>query len=311
MRYWLFLLLFSFSFQTIHADEIDLFAASEPPPILRHNIVLNGNLAGMNDGYQNFTVFLSIYSSDGRRQSTCTGIIIAQDMILTAGHCLKYEGLKIKIQFGNGGAQGFTHSIWSGAYISLNPHPLNSSSVNWVNGFLTFDEDGKKKHFVEILARKKLFNYAEQANFPKNLIQDFAVIRFAGVPFGYAPIEYAKVKKLKYRQKVYHVGFGTNSRKAVELTTALRWSNAELTGFFKDKDEPVIGLETFSQSDQQSCFGDSGGPLVIREGSIFKLIGVNAFAYNNCANSNWYMSVAPFSTLINKAILKLRALVQT
>lgn len=275
--------------------------------------VMEGNEATDRDGLKLSTVFLEIMNTEGTKvTSNCTGIILDYDMILSAGHCLKGDGLKVRVNYGLGGKYGFTHRVMGLGYKSYYPIRQSDGRSLFTNGYLTFDEQSRASYENNIANRRNFVNFADEGIVSRSDFRDLAVIRVPRIPQ-----KYQKVARfngdLKYRHKVIMAGYGTNSRQEDKNIRQLRWSEGELVGHLTLNQESItMGFQIYSPTRQQSCFGDSGGPLYVQNAKGgFELLAVNSFVFNNCANSNWYMNPNYYMNLINEAIKSLRETIST
>jgi Trypsin len=283
---------------------------------LRHDVVMNGFFAQANSEITRFTVALEALNSEGKVLGTCTGIAIANDMILTAGHCFSTLAVKVNVLFGIGGKAGFTHNFITQDFVTLQTPKPPSTGQLWVDGKLPFDEAAQVAYTNDVVQRVQFKDYSELAdNAAADMVKDpgfvdLAVIKIPSLPVGYAPIEFYD-GDLQFNQTVYAMGYGTNSRLNSELFRALRYSDLKLVGYFNSStDHRLLGLQTFSPTNQQACFGDSGGPLVVKDprDNRLKVVGVNLFTFNKCANANWYLHVQYYMDWINAKIAELRSI---
>ena len=274
--------------------------------------VLDGSEATANDGLKKFTVFLEIMNSEGTKVlSNCTGIILDADIILSAGHCLKEDTLKIRVNYGLGGRYGYTHKIMAFGYRSYYPVRPTDGKSHFSSGYLTFDEQNRARYESEMANRKAFVNFADTNVIAKEEFRDIAVIRVPRIPKGYQKV--ARFSgDLSFRKKVIMAGYGTNSRQDDKNVRQLRWSEGEIVGHYTLNKEYTMGYQIYSPTRQQACFGDSGGPLFVQnENGDLQLLAVNSFVFNSCANSNWYMNPNYYLNLINEAIKALRQTVFT
>ena len=299
-------------------------AMAEIPMSLSHNIeidqnyfmnvVLNGEFVTEKSHSLLYTVELNIYNHQWQDKKICTGVLIANDIVLTAGHCLTANDHKILIKFGLGGKSGYTNIIESQIYKSVFSSATilsktSTNSDNWINGKLNINLDLQKEFYKKQQNRRDFVNFNNnESGLSTNDFQDFAVVRIPRLPRGYKPIQLFH-GLLYNRKQVIQIGYGLNSLNKSENATALRTATAFLSGHFTLVGPPAMGLQTFSPTKQQACDGDSGGPLVSVEADGTEvLIGTLIGATNNCGNANWYTNIGYFINEINQLIAEVRSI---
>jgi hypothetical protein len=246
-----------------------------------HDIVMQGNINKKSDKSSSYTVRLKTEGSKG--PSSCTGIIISDNLILTAGHCLREKDMKVSVQFGLGGKQGFQATEVATGYVSslvndpkLGP-PIGRDLVQ--DGYLSYDEgiaDSLKARYTS-----GEYLDLESFGFKEELYFDLAVIRIEKIPKGFTPIPFYR-GSIDYHTTVYAAGYGMSSRVYSENTGALHWGKSRVVGHYTNAVSTAAVL-TYSPDGQETCFGDSGGPIVVYQGGKPKLLGVNSASLNKCS----------------------------
>ncbi len=256
---------------------------------LKHNIVLNGKEATSTDlDNKKFLVHLEIYDTETKKTGKCTGFVVARDIVMTAGHCLRSQNKVITVKFGYGGDLGFQSRTVSRLYKWFSPDYKKSSKSSWQDGQLVFDEQ-EANQFRKSTMLRTSFN-EEAPNLDR--FMDFAVIKIDNLPDDYQPIRFYSGPTLQFRQDVYIAGFGTNSRVQSELNDRLMIGELSLIGRAVNNNQ-IYGWQSYSRIDNTTttCFGDSGGPILVRDRSgELKVLGINIFGYNGCSHGSWSVS---------------------
>lgn len=282
-------------------------------PSLSHSTVLNGEFVKKNDPKRLFVVKLDIIDPNKKTQNHCTGILIENDIVLSAGHCFPTNNLQVIVKFGLGGKTGYTHVIRALGYRAMK---LSNQSMDVPgdkfkqDGTLNINPDAQAIFYKNIEERTSFMNSVNINGHDENEFHDYAVIRIPKIPSEYGVIERFS-GSLSYRQMVYHLGYGTSSLGQNQNYNELRYSRAYLVGYYRVPGQKMKGWQTFSPTMQQSCYGDSGGPLVIEDGGRLKVLGVNLFTRNRCGNENWYLDINYFENEINEMIQILRRTTST
>lgn len=193
-------------------------------------------------------VMLLAFKKDGSF-GTCTGIVVSENVIMTAAHCVIDNKTLKKMDK-------------VAVVFAVNPWCLGEEIVN-----------------RSVLATK--FDVQEM-NDLSELERDVALIQIPSLPSGYIPMPVVKNTELPRQvQSIYVAGYGREddnpkkeSRKGRLKTTQLSLVGAipvkrdprtnQVKSFFYVVDQPNGGI----------CMGDSGGPAILRVGGQLKVFGV-------------------------------------
>lgn len=257
---------------------------------LLHEAVMDGDLVRAKSGLGAFVVRLVVYHSD-RNPTTCTGIIVASDIIMTAGHCFKRATTKVKVQFGLGGDEGFRKEVFSEkfAYRYHGPEEPPSASQT-VGDYLAYDLAAHTK-FRQALAQQKDLDV--HVNNP-NAVIDIGVVRIRGLPRRFTPAPMYSGPQPLFRSDLMILGYGINAREAKLRDRRLRFGELMLIG-------KVVGngltmgwqyATKYEGGKHSNCGGDSGGPILAPIGQSWGVIGMHLSGNNNCANDGWGMNLS-------------------
>jgi hypothetical protein len=267
--------------------------------------ILDGYFASPDGAFSRFTVFIEVFSEDGVPTGTCTGVIIAEDIILSAGHCAHpSKRFKVKVSFGVGGPKGFTDTVFAEDYVSFYGNPPQESSSG-SGSYLGFDRWAQTRFEIDVSQRTGFVNFFKEM--PRSDFEDLMVIRVPKIPKGYKRVEFYS-GPLPFRMPVTMAGFGLSTRVFAQHETRLRWSDGELVGHYTENQAVTMGYQVYSPTRQQSCFGDSGGPLVTlgRDGKTYFLMGITLSQINGCANSNFFLNPLYYAKSISLLVVQLR-----
>lgn len=246
---------------------------SAPPSYLNSNEVENSNILGglladSNFQKSNGIVQLKIFSLMG--EATCTGSLIARDVVLTAAHCIADEALRgVAVLFALNDGQQLTEDqiiYASGAAI----HP----------DFAPTDDKSKVWNDIAVLKLEK----AAPTDFQLAKLPDLETIKqltqgskltLAGFGITNAVIRKVVIGKNGKQQVVDLPGRGSGTLRKV--------SNIAVTNLTSDQKEI-----SFDQKNLRgACHGDSGGPalLKLQDGSFIQ-VGVTSRGTNQLGNCN-------------------------
>lgn len=149
--------------------------------------IINGKPVALTESFWKHTV--SVGPAD---EPFCTGVIISNDTVLTAGHCAEdLDGTYVHFGLDFAAKTAVRLSI-----TKVTPHPDYCSQCG--------------------MSGTMLFNYA-----------DITVVKFSGkMPEGFAPVEFAKKSDLTVGMPITLAGFGLNEKHKYE--TIMKFTSAPL-----------------------------------------------------------------------------------
>ncbi len=213
----------------------------------------------------------------------CSGSIIAQDMIVSAAHCvaenIQYptDPSKIIVIFG-------TKLPMSGA----NQIDASSPEIHKISGY---------KYDPQWTGTQTSLNGPDA--------HDLSVIRFEGsLPAGYAPATMLDSRTdLVQGEKVTIAGYGITSPNDQTGASAgtLRKVTLTLGGAYGQTEEQVKDTRT-----KGSCNGDSGGPAFVTVNGQLYLWGATSRGAQSCATETIYTDIRDFSDFISESESALR-----
>lgn len=281
-----------------------------------HPTVINGELVTHADSFKSYTVKIDVYNGINEIiNNSCTGVIVASDMVLTAGHCFSEKTTKVRVGFGLSGNRNFGIYEYSKEFIAkFNEKTFhgfldlsNASNEKEDELIYKIDTNLQNNFYNEIKQRTTLVNYYDKEKNLNYSLLDFALIKISKLPNNYRPIKLFN-GTLKYKQELYNVGYGLNSFFKNKKTDNLRWSSSQLIGFYKNPKKGIHGVQTYSPSNKSACYGDSGGPLVVKVDGVDYLLGILIFVRNKCGNDSWYSLPTYYQNEINSIIEFLRSI---
>ncbi|MFZ3229329.1 MAG: trypsin-like serine protease [Pseudobdellovibrio sp.] len=244
---------------------------------------------------------------DTEKQFTCTGTLLANNVILTAAHCVESSASKIRIVFGT---------------------ELMTAVLS--------HEISKQESFVRAGVSLKVHpDWNQEANKTKNTDwHDLALIKFSGsVPEGYKPASFLQdISVLVKGAYVSLAGYGVtnvdvqqiNPKKYKNIDQAIE--NEEVVCDdekrshcykmdFQGNDElyetkaPISGLtETEVRLDESihgTCVGDSGGPAFIEKDGQYYIFGITSRGSFSCDGTGVYTNAVIYRPWIEATIKSL------
>ncbi|MFN3453572.1 MAG: trypsin-like serine protease [Pseudobdellovibrio sp.] len=278
------------------------------------NVVLNSKTATKNDKVSQFTLALDIYDNvKNKKITTCTGILVSHDLVLTAGHCAIYKNMSIHVKFGLGGKHGFQKIIKTNFYDYLSvaeDNRVDGVEPRWKGTqYLSYDQKMYADLVSRINQRTDLRNrYQGQPHVELiKMLTDIALIKLTEpIPAGYKPVKFY-TGPVKFKMPIISAGFGYNSRELSKNTTELRWNVQYIIGHYTAPSEKTLGYESYTLNPNQGmCAGDSGGPHLVWNDGEFQLIGVHAYDTINCAGYKWMVSPLYYEGFFKNAVNKFK-----
>ncbi|OFZ49027.1 MAG: hypothetical protein A2381_15585 [Bdellovibrionales bacterium RIFOXYB1_FULL_37_110] len=268
---------------------------------------------------------LLFMEANGTTKQRCSGVIIAKDTILTAGHCLNGGIDRVSIYFGAYGKNkrlrfdAKKQSEFMTTYLKASAHSttMSSRSDKKSNDLYEFDQK-EYEHFLNYFNNLKSLviknNYDDE--FSKHNDKDIALIFFdGGLPKGYVPATWFKGEIPVFKERVFSYGYGLSSRTSQKPEFDLREGTTMVFAYYLDsRDSTPLFFKTFSGSHSGSnpCIGDSGGGTYIIDKTTGELllIAIVISSVNKCANSQGHNLIHRYSSWINSEILKYRSIVE-
>lgn len=242
---------------------------------------------------------------DYQDNAVCTGTLIAENLVLTAGHCLLNSPNKMRVIFG------------------LDLYDLATAR----------EEDVIKATQRQVVGYKTHHKYSQDSEeeFNRN---DIALLKFSGgLPVGYKPAEILKDDTtLKRGTNIRLVGFGVTK----VVTTPVKYKRSKKfqesldmgeivcdddnnncveiemsgDGYLHQTTSPIFAFQEtefiLDEKNSGTCSGDSGGPAFLEVDGQLILAGVTSRGTIFCDDQGVYTSVPSFVPWIEQTAKQLK-----
>ncbi|MGE5085997.1 MAG: S1 family peptidase [Bacillota bacterium] len=220
------------------------------------------------------TVALIAETEEGGVTSICSGVLISNDLVLTAAHCVTGDAV-LYVSFG----------------VSL-PTSIQDDQVVALDSVVTND------HF-KILAPKGREEMATTLN-------DLAVLKLADpVPVGFSPARLLSPKvRLAMGYKAVAAGFGIAEESTKESKDIMQYAEVTMT---QRTHQFIVADQTNGRG---ACKGDSGGPAFFESPRGPVLVGVTRGSHGGVSDCHHYAEftyVPAFKVFLLKAAKMLEA----
>lgn len=218
----------------------------------------------LNNGTSTTTLFPEVVriqiSIDSNTIGLCSATAIADDLLLTAAHCVKKDGVdvadNVKVVVANGDNAGASNAYSS--YIVM------SSDV-----YDNLDTSGTDNYYA----------------------RDFALIKFGRNTFSkYLSFTY-KTNLVSTGSTLTNIGFGDSTTKEYGTTTVSYLSSATSStgyGFIETQSNSSVAGQGITEH------GDSGGPLLYQSGGQYYVVGVlNGNSTSGTTTTSAYAALTP------------------
>ncbi len=251
------------------------------------NYIVNGEPVKTDELVAKSTValYLAGKRDDGSVQGICTATLIAKDVILTAGHCIKDVAevfLKIPLE-----------SLIARLRVGFGLPRVTKESDSQVT-FLKV-----KKVLVHPNYESEMVKKAKSVAMP-----DLTVILLDGeAPAGYEPVALGTdINLIEKGANITLAGYGYTSGSEFTLPTQLMKVDVSIT-------EPKMTSAQFSYTTvdgKTACMGDSGGPAYMKgKNGEFFVVGVTSWGDSSCSRYGVYTNVPAFSDFILNSMASL------
>jgi len=292
------------------------------------NGIVNGHNVTKADQFSQHTVFLQVVMQENGKQGVgdCTGSILDNETILTAGHCMA----------------GATQGVIVFANNTQNPKNVDASFVRKIDKVAIFpkfqpepeeeatphkkgggddgdqtiqappgpDEIPSVEEVQQALDHQGQFDY------------DVAVVHFqGGLPAGYSPVTLASdASVVAEGQTLQMIGYGLSQVLPVQKvingqTVTIPQPVQSTVGQLRETTSPVavydtkIGMILTDSRQTGVCNGDSGGPGFMRDrsGQIVQVGIAEAVATSYCNSVSMHTAVFPYLNWIKQTAAKLKS----
>jgi secreted trypsin-like serine protease len=248
-----------------HADTAPSFSQDTP----FKDFIVGGTIVAADDPIASTTVFISGRETFGYYY--CTGSIIAQDILVTAAHCVlpAAEG-SLRVIF----AQNISFTLLTGR-----PDlPDSDPSVHQVYGAIAhpdYSSSGDDQH-------------------------DIAIVRFKGdLPPNYRVAKLLHSdSQLTAGREVVLAGYGSTNAYVTDHAGELRKVSVDIDGTLGQTE---ISLD--QSHGKGACWGDSGGPAFLQSGNELLLWGVTSRSTGarDCAEGSVYTKLSSYKDFIKES----------
>lgn len=200
--------------------------------------IIGGQMAKTSDPVTWSTVAL-VADIKGVPTSVCTGVILAENLVVTAHHCVAaFDKSEYKIFRG----EELPKKMRDKRLIAVEQVVANHTKFEPV-----FDEQGR---------------------FVTNLY-DVALIKTKAPIYGGIPVEIVDSEEIKPGLPLIIAGYGAVDDEFFRASKELRWTDVQ---YVRTENESILVVD--QQSGKGSCLGDSGGPAFVEIGPTLYLVGI-------------------------------------
>ncbi len=203
---------------------------------------------------QKEALFAGVVGLGGSTYITCTGTLIAPNVVITAAHCIQ--------------------STMS----NFVAYPIGQAQVGGVYGANT----NQSARIIDYVIHQNWKGYVGE-----DQSHDLAMLYLSNPLRGVEVYEIAYGQGTDYiGQNAKAIGYGKTDANN-DNTTGIKMS----TMLSIESNNQGVFKSVASSSNESICQGDSGGPLMIADQTSYKLLGVASFVYGRCNSSSWHVDV--------------------